>query len=240
MQRSVSVQGNRLPARYEQEWGTEFWSFVHRALSPAATVLDVGPGRTPTIPISERPPRTHYVGLDASPQELQSAPQGSYDEIVVSDAEVAVPALFDRFDLIVSWYVLEHIRHLDRAASVFHQYAKPGGWFVACLSGRNAVFAIANRLLPPAIAARVVARLRQRPLESVFPTHYDHCTDRGLRRAFALWEELHVIPLWHAADYFDRFPRTQRLYLRYENWIANREIARLSTNYVLAAQKGNR
>src|SRR5204862_6715334 len=38
-----------LPSRYEQEWGTEFWGFVNRALAPGAAVLDVGAGRRPTI-----------------------------------------------------------------------------------------------------------------------------------------------------------------------------------------------
>lgn len=234
----VRASNRRLPARYEPEWGTEFWGFVQRGLSPGATVLDVGPGRNPTIVPSARPPGTWYVGLDASEHELRAAPDGSYDETVVGDAEVPVPGLIGRFDVIVSWYVLEHIRHLDRAAAVFYSYARPGGWFVACLAGRNAVFAVANRMLPPPIAARLVARLRDRPLESVFRTHYDHCTDRGLREAFFCWQDLHIVPLWHAADYFDRLPRLQRIYLRYENWIAERAVTSLCTNYVVAARKG--
>jgi SAM-dependent methyltransferase len=239
IERRVSEAGNRLPARYDLEWGTEFRSFVDRALVPTATILDVGSGRTPTIPVSERPPAMRYVGLDVSPHELKAAPAGSYDEVVFGDAEIAVPELRNRFDLIVSWNVLEHVRHLDRAASVLHNYARPGGWLVASLSGRNAVFAIANRVLPSAVAARAVAHLRERPLESVFRAHYDHCTDRGLRGAFALWEELEVVPLWHAADYFDRVPRVQRLYLVYENWIARHRIARLATHYVVAARKAS-
>lgn len=234
----MSVRGSRLPARYQQEWGVEFWGFVHRALAPGTTILDVGSGRTPTIPPQDRPAGTHYVGLDLSGAELRAAPAGSYDETVIGDAEETLPALVGRFDLIVSWYVLEHIQHLDRAAVAFHEYAKPGGLFVACLAGRNAVFALANRVLPPAIGARVVARLRKRPLESVFRSYYDRCTDRGLRQVFASWQMLQVIPLWHAVDYFDHLPRLQRVYLSYENWIAHRDVRSLCTHYVVAAQKG--
>lgn len=240
MEQSTLGRGNRLPSRYQQEWGTEFWQLVHSALFPGAVVLDVGSGRRPTISTMERPAGTYYVGLDASVEELRAAPPGAYDESVVGDAEVALQGLAGRFNLIVSWNVLEHIRHLDRAASVFYEYAEPGGRFVACLASRNAVFAVANRLLPPAIGARVVAQLRHRPLESVFPTHYDHCTDRGLRRAFARWDQVQIIPLWHAADYFDRFPRMQRLYLLYENWAASRALTALSTHYVVAAKKADR
>jgi hypothetical protein len=178
------------------------------------------------------------VGLDVSSAELALAPAGSYDEAVVTDAELLVPALVGRFDLIVSWQVLEHFRQLDWAAAVFHDYAKQGGWFVACLSCRNAVFAIANRILPPTLGARFVARLRRRPLESVFPAHYDRCTDTGLHSAFADWSELQVIPLWHAADYFDRLPLIQRAYVQYENWTMRRGLIDFCTHYVVAARKG--
>lgn len=136
------------------------------------------------------------------------SPSGSYDQIVVADAQAVVPALFDRFDLIVAWQVLEHFRDLCGAADAFRHYAKEGGWFVACLSGRYAVFAIANRLLPEAVGRGLVARLMRRPVDTIFPAYYDHCDDRGLHNAFAGWDELHVIPLWRGADYFDRFPPT--------------------------------
>jgi SAM-dependent methyltransferase len=229
----------RLPTRYQGDWATDFWRFVHEALSPGVTILDVGSGRTPTIAISKRPPGSHYVGLDMSCRELRSAPAGSYDEVIVADVEIQLPQLAGRFDLIVSWLVFEHIQHLDRAAAALNAYVKPGGWCIAGLAGRNAVFAIANRLLPSAVGARVVARLRERQPETVFPTHYDHCTDRGLRKAFGTWEELQIVPLWHAADYFDRLPRLKRFYLGYENWVARRRATSLCTHYVLAARKGN-
>jgi SAM-dependent methyltransferase len=240
VQQSVPGRANRLPPRYELEWGTEFWELVNRALFPGASILDVGAGRRPTIPRVKRPTGTHYVGLDVAAEELRAAPAGAYDEAVVGDAQVSLPALAGRFDLIVSWNVLEHIRHLDRAASVLHEYAKPGGALVACMAGRNAVFAVANRLLPPRIGARLVSRLRRRAVEDVFPAYYDHCTARGLARAFVHWEQLEIVPLWHAADYFDLLPWAQRLYLVYENWAARQALTGLSTHYVVGARKANR
>src|SRR5438045_1693031 len=137
-----------LPARYEREWGTEFWGFVNRALAPGVAVLDVGGGRRPTIAPEERPDGSHYVGLDVSASELETAPPGSYEEKVVSEAEILRPELVGRFDLIVAWQVLEHFRDLPEAAQAFHEYAKDGGWLVACLSGRHAVFAVGTRILP--------------------------------------------------------------------------------------------
>jgi SAM-dependent methyltransferase len=227
----------QLPPRYEREWGIEFWEFVERALRPGAAILDVGAGRRPTILPDRRPEDVHYVGMDISTDELEAAEPGAYHETVVADAQRPLPELVDRFDLIVAWQVLEHFEDLPSAASQFHRYAKDGGWFVSCLSGRYAAFAIGNRLLPKALGSRVVAYLMRRPVETVFPAHYDHCDERGLHEAFADWDEVHVIPLWRGADYFARLPGLRWLYLRYENWTIRHEHTNLATHYVVAARK---
>lgn len=227
----------RLPPRYHEEWGREFWSFVDRALRPGATVLDVGAGRRPTILPERRPADTLYVGADISGEELAHAAPGSYDETIAADAQRLVPELLDRFDLIVAWQVLEHLHDLPSAAQAFHRYAKPGGWFVSCLSGRYAAFSVANRILPDAVGSRVVAYLMRRPVESVFPARYDHGDARGLREAFSGWDEVHVIPLWRGFDYFARLPGIRALYLRYENWALQRGRENLATHYVVAARK---
>jgi SAM-dependent methyltransferase len=210
---------------------------VNDALRPGISVLDVGAGRRPTISPAQRPAGAHYVGLDISADELEAAAPDSYDETVVAEAEMVVSSLVDRFDLIVARHVLEHFRDIQRAAEAFHQYARPGGLFVADLSGRYAAFAVANRILPGSLARHLVARLQRRPLESVFPAHYDRCHERGLRSAFSGWDELHVIPLWRGADYLDRLPKLRSLYVRYEDWAIKRDLSNLATHYVVAARK---
>jgi SAM-dependent methyltransferase len=223
--------------RYARYWGTEFWGHVNRALASARAVLDVGGGRRPTIAVSERPGAIEYVGIDPSASELSAAPPGSYDSVVAAPAERFVPELVSRFDLIVSWQVLEHVQDMQRAADNFHAYLRPGGTCVACLSGRNAVYALANRLLPDRVAHEAVWRLRRREPDSVFPAHYDRCDDRGLAAVFSAWAELEVIPLWRGADYFERLPGLLALYLRYEDLAIDRGWDRLATHYVVAARK---
>jgi SAM-dependent methyltransferase len=229
--------GFRVPPRYEEEWGTEFWGFVDRALRPGVSILDIGAGRRPTILPHRRPEGTHYVGMDISGDELAEAEPGSYDETVVADAQREIPELNGRFELIVAWQVLEHFEDLPRAAAQFYGYAKPGGWFVSCLSGRYAAFSVANRILPDALGSRLVASLMRRPVETVFPAHYDHCDHSGLRSAFSGWDELEVIPLWRGADYFARLPGLRGLYVRYEDWTIRRDLKNLATHYVVAARK---
>lgn len=224
-------------ARYAQYWGTEFWDRVNRSFRSPMHVLDVGGGRRPTIAPEKRPPGVQYVGLDPVASELALAPPDSYDETVPVQAEDYVPRLAGRFDLVVAWQVLEHVRDLRQAVANFHAYLKPGGTIAAQLSGRNAAYAIANRVLPSELARVLVARLRRRPLETVFPAYYDHCDERGLRAAFSGWRELEVIPLWRGADYFERFPPLCAAYLRYEDIAVARGWNGLATHYMVAARK---
>jgi SAM-dependent methyltransferase len=226
-----------LPPRYQQEWGVEFWERVDRNLRPGVSILDVGAGRQPTISLDRRPKETHYVGLDISERELKTAPPGSYDEIVATDAHTLVPGLVDRFDLIVAWQVLEHFRDLRAVASALHRYAKAGGAVVAHFSGRNAVYAIGNRLVPPRVGARLTHQLMRRPIDTIFPAYYDRCDARRLPEAFSDWDSLEVIPLWRGADYFARLPPLRGAYLRYEDWSVRKGLDNLATHYVIAARK---
>jgi SAM-dependent methyltransferase len=223
--------------RYATYWGTEFWDEVNSTLARAGAVLDVGSGRRPTIAPEDRPAGVEYVGLDISAEELALAPEGAYDQTVAADASDLVQDLVGRFDLILSWQVLEHVRDLPHAAANFHAYARPGGAFVAMLSGRYAAYAVANRVLPAETARKFVARLRRRPLDTVFPAHYDHCDEKGLREAFSTWEQVEVIPLWRGADYFERLPGLLSLYLRYEDLAIRRGWNGLATNYVVIARR---
>lgn len=235
---ATALSGAPPSARYAEEWGAEFWAFVGDALREGATVLDLGAGRRPTIAPADRPAHTHYVGLDVSAAELEASPPGSYDETVAVGVEEFIPSLAGRFDLIVAWQALEHVEDMTRAADNLHRYARAGGWFVACLSGRHAAFAVANRLIPDRFGRGLVARLMRRPIDTVFAAHYDRCDDRGLREVLANWDELHVVPLWRGGDYFNRFPRLRSLYVRYEDWaFASRRVS-LATHYVVAARKG--
>lgn len=223
--------------RYLEPWGTEFWAAVDERLDGARQVLDVGGGRRPTIPPMRRPPGVHYVGIDLSAAELEAAGPKAYDERVAADVTWSVPELHGRFDLIVSWHVLEHVSDLRRTAGALRTYAADGGRLVALFSGRNAVFARVNQVLPDWLGARTVAAVRRRPREEVFPAHYDLATRDGALTAFSEWDRVTVRPLWRGADYFERVPRVREQYLRYEDWALRTGRHNLATHYLLVAER---
>lgn len=229
-----------LPPRYEHfaaRWETDFWELAEPGLKPGARVLDVGSGRRPALPLHQRPDGITYVGLDLSPRELEAAPPGSYDAVVVSDVCTRVPELEGRFDLIVTWQVLEHVDSLERALANLRLYLTQGGHAVALFSGRYSAFGTANLLLPRRLGARLVARIMKRDPQTVFPAYYDRCHRTGLEHLLESWSQVRVISAWNGATYFNFFRPLQACYVFYEEWTAVAGRDNLATHYYLQLRK---
>lgn len=212
-----------------------FEALAAPALRPGATILDVGSGRDPVLVPADRPAGVTYIGLDVSAHELEHAPAGSYDEVVVTDVAAFVPALAGRCDLIVSWQVFEHVDDLAAAVAHLRTYLRPDGRLVAMLSGRFAPFAVANRMLPTRVSNAIASRVLRVPSEDVFPARYDRCHASALRRAFAPWRSLELQPLYRGAVYFRFSSLALAAYLRYEGWAHRRGHAELATHYLVSA-----
>ena len=222
-----------LPERYQLRWQRTFEAQLD--LRPGMTILDVGSGRTPFLDPEQRPIDCHYVGLDISADELGRAPAGSYDETQVSDLQQLVPALRGRFDLIVSWQLLEHVKDVEQALDNVRTYLVPGGRFVAMLSGKYSAFAIINMIVPARVGVWGMKKLLHRAPDSVFPAYYDRCSMNALTKVLGPWRDSAVFPLYGGATYFAFSAAVQRLYLAYEDWAMRRGHHNLATHYVLSA-----
>lgn len=232
-----SAKNGELPTRYHERWRDPFDSRVSAVLQPNMAILDVGSGRRPALDPSQRPPGCRYVGLDISEAELKLAQVGSYDEIRVSDVTQRVPELEDRFDLIVSWQVLEHVRSLEQALANMHAYLHPRGTMVAQFSGKYSVFGIINSLVPHRFGIWVMHKLLRRDPDTVFPAYYDQCSYDSITELLDGWTDYRIEPKYVGAGYF-RFSRVlQRLYLRVENRFVQNERVNLASHYIVSATR---
>jgi SAM-dependent methyltransferase len=233
----TAVAPRGYPSWYGDPWRGAFEERIRKALRPGVRILDLGPGRRPTLPPERRPEGTRYVALDRSAEELEAAPPGSYDDVVVADASARQAGLQHSFDLVVSWQALEHLRALPPALAAVHDYLVPGGRLVALVSGTFGAHAIANRVVPHALAVRLNHRLLGRAPESVFPAHYDRCWYSALTRLLAGWTESDVVPLYRAASYFAFSPALFRAYVAYERWARSGDHRNLATHYLIDARR---
>lgn len=232
-----AAPGARLPARYAEPWYEQFVSHAQPLLVPGVRILDIGSGRKPALAPEQRPEGCFYAGLDISRAELQGAPEGSYDEMIEGDAALPLRQLHGRFDLILSWQVLEHVDPLDAALEHLRSCLRPGGRMVALLSGGFSVFGLINRAISPRLAVWTLRNLIGRDPETVFPAYYDRCYYTPLVEMLQPWSRGDVLPLFRGAAYF-RFSRAvQAAYLLYENWAARSERREMATHYLLVAER---
>ena len=136
------VAAGILPARYGVPWQQPFLDRVGKGLRPGVRILDVGSGARPVVPPGIRPPNCHYAGLDVSVDELDRAGPAAYDERIVADIAHASADIQDRFDLVVSWQVLEHVASMRAALDAQYRALADGGRMVAMLSGALGAYAL--------------------------------------------------------------------------------------------------
>lgn len=224
-----------LPPRYLGPWAGHFEDLLRPHVREGVAILDVGAGCDPTLRNTQALRLAEYVGLDISEQELRRAPQGSYSAVVVGDASEYQTILENRFDLVFSWQVLEHVRDVHAAVENCRRYLRPGGTFLALLSGRYSAAALLNRAIPHRLARAVNLRLLKRDPTTMFPAYYDQCTASGLRAGFDGWNVLDVEPRFVGAAYFRFSKLTLRAYLAFENWAERQGRDDLATHYFVRA-----
>jgi SAM-dependent methyltransferase len=237
LQATRRAWAGELPQRYGRDWLEPFNARIRAALVPGISILDVGGGQSPSLAPEARPPGCHYVGLDSSVYELDSAPTGSYDEVIVADVCRRVPALEGSFDLAVSWQVLEHVKPLRAALDNIHAYLRPGGQLVALLSSSTSAFAVLNRVVPQRVGTALVARVMDRPPETVHPAHYDNCRHAALTRLLSGWSRAEIVPEYRGASYFGFSRFAQATYVAYEEFAQLGPHLNLATHYRIDATR---
>lgn len=227
-----------LPARYAKNEHAAYVDACMEYLKPGATVLDVGAGRRPVVPV-ESIQGTYYVALDVDKEELDAAPPGLYAESIVSSIETFLPELENRFDLVMSFYVFEHVESLAKTLENCRKYLKDGGTMVAQFSARYSYFAIANQLIPHPVTKRLGNVLAGRAPHTVFPAHYDKCWYSAVEKLMKDWSEVDIQPLYTGAGYLGRKPfnLVRPLYLAYEDWTARQDKKNLASHYLVKAKK---
>jgi SAM-dependent methyltransferase len=224
-----------LPPRYDENLEERFRRHFLPFVVPGAQVLDVGSGKRPILRPGDRG-GIHYVGLDVSLDELSRAPQGGYDEITLGDATVRVRSLEGRFDIVLTRWLLEHVRPIDAALENFRSYLRPSGRFAALLAGGRSIGALANRLLGTRLGSAALSRLTYRTPDSIFPARYDRCDYDSLVTMGQSWTHWEVVPLFENARYIEFSRVLQSLYVMYEELLVRHDLRGLATHYIVVGE----
>jgi len=219
-----SVSGRRTSAAptyiLTAEAGPTFLQIVRRIAAEhgVRSVCDVGGGANPVLSLADiERLGVRYLVADVSAPELDKTPRG-YDTYHIEVGGSTIDLGGERFDLVVSKFVAEHLADPAAFHAGVRAALRPGGRAAHYFPTLPALPFVANRLLTGRESRRLIdilmpeVRDQGGPLGK-FPAYYRWCegpTRRQYRRfasaGFAVEE--YLVHVGHT--YFRRFPSIQR------------------------------
>lgn len=169
-----------------------FFTQVAALLQPTDVLLDFGAGRgefMDTDPSTYRRDIQNFRGrcahVDGCDPDAVVLDNPTLDAASVIRIGEPLPYEDDRFNLIVSRYVFEHVADPEWAASELLRVLKPGGWICAITPNKWGYVAAAAMLVPNRVHTKVLARVQPgRPSKDIFPTVYKLNRPSAVRRYF--------------------------------------------------------
>ncbi len=155
-------------------------AMVRSYVTPHSAVLDLGCGRGGVVELFWRDVKL-AAGLD--PDEPSLVERSTRGMPVITGRGEDLPFAGETFDLVVSVWVLEHLRTPERVLGEVHRVLRPGGHFVFLTPNlRNPLLAF-NRIgrALPQLQRRIVPRLYGRVEADTFPVQYRANTQRTIR-----------------------------------------------------------
>lgn len=168
--------------------GDQLEAIVRSHVTTSSRVLDLGCGRGGVVELIWRDVRL-AAGIDPDAPSLASHRAAGMP--VVRGVGESLPFVDSSFDLIVSLWVLEHLRDPAVTLREVRRVLRPGGHFVFVTPNMRNPLMLANRIgkALPALQRRLVPRVYGRDEADTFPVQYrantvdairSHAADAGL------------------------------------------------------------
>jgi hypothetical protein len=203
-----------------------------------ATMLEVGAGRSPTLPLPLRGPGPiRYTINDAVASELDLAGAG-YEKLCFDMSAPLAPAIAERrFDLIFSRMVNEHVVDGRTYHANVRRLLNPGGLAVHMFATLWSTPFVLNMLLPESVTHRLLAfAFSQSPeMHEKFPARYRWCrgpTDAMRRRFTELGFEVEEYRGYFGHGYYSRIAPLHRIELAKTRWLLDHPLPAL-TSYAM-------
>jgi SAM-dependent methyltransferase len=192
-------------------------------------ICDVGGGAKPILAPPEHVPTSgpvrEYVLTDISAEELSKAPAGY--RTVVADMTRGPAEGLGSFDLIVSRTVAEHVVDPRAFHRTVYEMLAPGGRAMHFFPTLYEPVFIANRLLPEALADRILQRIQSDRARGgsheKFPAYYRWCrgpTERQQARLEGVGFEVQEYVGVFGHGYYHPLPFLDRANARLSSWLA--------------------
>lgn len=121
------------------------YKVLRRVDLDARTVLEIGPGSMPHIPFWKNRPKKFVIAdiqqqmLDLSMARLGAEGVNSEPVLLDRSEQPRLPFRDDEFDIVISFYALEHMHPFDRYFLEITRPLKPGGLLVGAIPAEGGV-----------------------------------------------------------------------------------------------------
>ena len=146
------------------------------------TVLDIGGGRSCPFAQDEGDgPAPRIVCIDVSESEMRLNEDVAHR--VAADAVEGLPFADESVDVVVSRFLLEHLRDTEAFVQATHRILKRGGYAIHIFPCKFAPYAFANRLVTRRFSRRLIHALYPWTKGTLgFPAYYDRCHYGGVKK----------------------------------------------------------
>lgn len=132
-------------------------------------VLDAGCGHGNVIIDENRNKIKEVVGIDINPKATEK--NVCLDKIVIGDLE-KMPFANGEFDVVLSQWVLEHLKSPNQVFAEIYRVLKPGGAFIFVTPYRRNYLLLSRRILKGKMLKKLLGKFYGRKKEDIFPAFY--------------------------------------------------------------------
>ncbi len=210
-------------------------------VSEGKDILEIGAGRSPMLDEGEYEKTASYTINDISEHELALAPD-KFDKIVCDFSSDIPKSEQNKYDLIFSSMVLEHVRSGSRFFDNTYVALKPGGIAIHLHPTLYSLPMVVNYLFPERLTKAVLIAFRPHRTDDntpKFPSRYSYCysTKSQENRLKAKgFSKVAIMPFWRHT-YYEKIPPLEAIRKKVEKVAGNRDWRFLTANAITMVQK---
>lgn len=217
----------------EKSYVDQLSSYINEVINNCkpCSVLEIGGIDKPLL---QRSKDIRYDGLDIEHKEQY---ERIYDSFVVQSIEDPIN---NRYDLIISKAVLEHVNNNDASVKQMYQALRTGGHAIHYLPSKYHPYSIVLRLAGPKWQRRLIKALRPWAMSVTgYPAFFNKCSPKEMRKLFKStgFDYVKIIPFFRANDYFRFFLPFYITVTLWENICAKFKWEQFCSGFIVIARR---